>query len=367
MGFDPIEIIEFLKKRLKEVVFGAIFFIGAIYILFIESELYQSDANIVVRDLTSKTTDISGLSLLLSPSSSSQDSFILEAYLKSFDEFEKLDKEFQLRRHFYRDLDIVQRAKPWSTKEDLLELYRKHLVFVYDQTAGLVTLGYLHTDPKMAYEITKQLIKDANDRLNAYNKLVAKKQLEYLRKQVEENKRKLEESIKKLEEFQNKYMELDPSQTAQSQMSLLANLEATLVEKTAKLSDLRQYMSEKSFEVKRLRNEVANLKQTIAKIKKALANPEKKSINVFIFEFERLKTIVELNKELYRQSLLQLEQLKAEIGRNSKMLLLITKPYVPQGYRYPEKFKDLVTLALILALLYGIVSLIGAIIKEHLD
>jgi len=292
---------------------------------------------------------------------------VIEKYLKSHDEFTRLDKEFNLTKHFFDDLDPLQGSKPWYTKEDLLELYQKQLVYIYDQASGIVMLGFLHTDPKKAYEITKRLIEDANARLNEYNKLVAKKQLEYLQNQVEKNKKALEEAIRKLEEFQSKYTEIDPTQTAQSQMGLLANLEATLVERQAKLSDLRQYMSEKSFEIKRLKNEVSNLKSTIAKIKKALANPTKKSINVYIFEFERLKSLVELNKELYKQSLLQLEQLKAEISKNSKLLVLITKPYIPQGYKYPQKLKDTITWILILALLYGIISLIGAIIKEHLD
>jgi capsular polysaccharide transport system permease protein len=102
-------------------------------------------------------------------------------------------------------------------------------------------------------------------------------------------------------------------------------------------------------------------------LKKDLANPNKKALNAYIFEFERLKNLVEFNKELYKQSLLQLEQLKVQANQNSKMLLEVTKPFVPQGYMYPQKLKDMITLTLVLLLLYGIISLIQAIIKEHID
>ena len=126
-------------------------------------------------------------------------------------------------------------------------------------------------------------------------------------------------------------------------------------------------MNEKNFEIVRLKSEIKELKQTLDKMKKSLASKDKKSLNIYIFEFDRLKSIVELNKELYKQSLLQLEQIKTELNKNSKILLVLTEPYIPQGYKYPEKFKDIITLLLVLSLLYGIITLIQAIIKEHID
>ena len=360
-----------LKKDfdfLLKVIFIFLFFIGAIYILFIKSELYESNANIIIKNLSTKSANIGGFSFLIPNTESAQDVFIIKTYLKSFDELKKLDKKFNLKKHYSsNELDFIERLKPWSTNEDFLNLYQKRLVFVYEQQSGVITLGFLHTNPKNAYEIVKELIEDANEQLNYYNKLIAKKQLKYIKEEVEKNKKALEEAIKKLEKFQNKHTILDPTQTASAQLALLSNLKAALIEKEAKLNELSQYMNPKSFEIVRLKGEIKNLKNTIAKIKKALANPHKKALNVYIFEFERLKGLVELNKELYKQSLLQFEQLKAEVHKNSKILLEITKPVIPQSYKYPEKFKDLVTLFLVLALLYGVIVLIRAIIKEHID
>jgi len=358
----------FFKLNLLQLFFLSLFLVFSFYILFVKSELYQSDSNIVIKDLSNKSASFGNFSFLLPSTSSTQDVYVIQTYLESFDELNKLDKKFHLKKHYSSDeVDIIDRLKPWSTKEDFLKLYLKRLIYIYDQTTGIVTLGFLHTNPKIAYKIVNQLIKDANEQLNKYNKIIAQKQLKFVEKQVEENKKALDKSIKKLEEFQNSHIILDPTQTAEAQFTLLSNLEATLIEKKAKLNELSQYMNDKSFEIIRLKNEIKNLEKTIQKIKKALANPKKKALNIYIFEFERLKGMVELNKELYKQSLLQLEQLKAEINKNSKTLLEITKPYIPQGYKYPEKLKDIITIALILLLLYGIVSLIQAIIKEHID
>jgi capsular polysaccharide transport system permease protein len=362
-----------LKKQLKklnfiQIIFISLFIILLIYVLFLKSEIYESNSSVVIKDLSSKTTNFSGLSFLIPNSSSTQDVFVLESYLESYDELQKINKIFHLKKHYSNDeIDIVDRLMPWNTKEDFLKLYLKRLNYVYDQTTGIINIGFLHTDPKTSYAIVKQLIKDANEQLNMYNKLIAEKQLKFVKEQVENNKKALAQSIKKLENFQNKHTILDPTKTATSHFAILSNLQATLIEKRAKLNELSQYMNKNSFEIIRLKNGIINLNKTIKKIKKSLTNPNKKSLNIYIFEFERLKGMVELNKELYKQSLLQLEQLKIEVNKNSKTLLEISKPFIPEGYEYPEKFKDIITIILILLLLYGIISLIQAIIKEHID
>ncbi len=357
-----------IKTKIKEIIFILLFIISSIYVLFIKSELYESYSNIVIKNLNTKTASFGSFSFLLPSSSNTQDVYIIQTYLSSFDELNKLNKKFHLKEHYSSSkVDILDRLKPWSTKEDFLKLYLKRLEYIYDDKTGIIKIGFLHTNPKTAYEIVKELINDANNQLNYYNKLIAKKQLKFIKEEVEKNKKALEESIKKLEEFQNKHILLDPTQTAAAEFTLLSNLKAALIEKEAKLNELSQYMNPKSFEIIRLKSEIKNLKATISKIKKALANPKNKALNVYIFEFERLKGLVELNKDLYKQSLIQLEQLKAEINKNSKILLEITKPVIPQGYKYPEKLKDIITIGLVLFLLYGIISLIQAIIKEHLD
>ena len=360
-----------LKKDfdyLLKIIFISLFIIGSIYILFIKSELFESNSNVIIKSLNTKSANLGGFSFLIPNTESSQDVFILQTYIESFDELNKLNKKFNLKKHYSSDkIDIIERLKPWNTKEDFLKIYQNRLVFIYDQQSGVITIGFLHINPKKSYEIVKQLIKDANEQLNYYNKLIAKKQLKFITEEVKKNKKVLKESIKQIENFQNKHVLLDPTQTATSEFALLSNLKATLIQKKAQLNELSQYMNPKSFEIIRLKGEIKNLEKTITKTKKGLTNPKKKALNIYILEFERLKGLVELNKELYKQSLIQLEQLKSEVNKNSKILLEITKPTISQSYKYPEKFKDIVTLFLILALLYGVIVLIRAIIKEHID
>lgn len=357
-----------IKFNKLQTFFIVIYLISTFYILFIKSELFESNSTVIIKNINNSSPNINSFAFLLPNNNSIQDIYVIQSYISSYDELLKLDKKFQLKKHYHsKEIDFLERLKPWSTKEDFLNLYKKRLEFIYDQTSGLITIGFLHTNPKIAYEIVKQLIQDASAQLNKINKILALKQLEYIKQQVKKNKKILESSIKQLEKFQNSHNLLDPTQNAQSQFALLSQLQTQLINKETQLNELSQYMNPKNFEIIRLKNEIINLKNTIKKIKKNLTNKNKKALNAYIYEFESLKSIVELNKELYKQSLLQLEKINTEINKNSKILLKVTNPYISQGYKYPEKLKDIITITLIILLFYGIISLIKAIIKEHID
>ncbi len=354
--------------KMKQMIFLTIFFISAFFTLFIQSELYLSSSSVIIKDLKGQEVSL-GLGLLSTGSSSTmQDSKVLEAYLNSYDELQKLDAKFHLLEHYRSDkVDPIDRLYSFSTKEDFLALYQSRLQILYDEISGILTIGFMHTDPKVAKAIVEQLIQDSNEKINEYNHIVAQKKLSFIEKQVKENKRALEEAIQKIKTFQNQHTLLNPQTDAETQSTIVANLEAQLVEDRTKLNELRSYMNEKSFEVIRLKHEIDEIEKTLQKIRSQLANENSSSLNTIIFEFERLKNIATFNKEVYKESLIQFEKVKAEINQNAKMLLVLTKPYEPQGYTEPNKLKALLTITLILGLLYGIISLIEAIIKEHLD
>jgi len=343
------------------------FFLGVIYILFIETRLYESSSATMVKNLNDTTTDISGLGVFMgSVSSVTQDAMILQTYLSSYDELDNLDKKFHLYKHYHSDaLDFADRLYSFNSREDFLNKYLSRLQLYLDETTGILTIGFLHTDANISKAITEQLLRDSEIKINEYNKLVAKKRLAYLIKQVKKDKAKLDKSIRDLERFQNRYNLLDPLSSAQSQTALISKLKSELIQKESELNSLKKYMSEKSFEVIQLKSEIRDIKRTLASMRKSLANKGKGALNNILFRYDRLKSIVDLNKEVYKTALVQLEQTKAEVSQNPKVLMRITEPYIADDYAYPQKIRSIFMLFLMLSLGYGVFKLIYSIIKEH--
>lgn len=355
-------------NRLLRNLFVLAFLIGSLYILILETRLYQSSSVTMVKNINESMPDLGGLGIFASASSTTvQDARILQSYLASYDELEHLDKLFHLYEHYHSDaLDFADRLYSFNSREDFFRKYLSRLQVSLDEVTGLLSIGFLHTDANLSKAITEQLIKDADAKINENNKLIAKKRLFYIESQVKRSKKKLDESIRRLENFQNKYNLLDPSSSAQSSTAILSNLQAQLVSKKSELNTLKKYMSDQSFDVIRLKREIKEIEKTLKKIRIRLANNNKgQALNAILFEYERLKNFVDINREIYKAALLQLEQTKVDVSQNSKVLMKLTQPHLPDEYAYPEKTRSIFMLFLILSLSYGILALIHNIIREH--
>lgn len=356
------------QKNIRKV-FISVLLLSLIYVLFIESERYKSESSILLKDLNSNQAVGLDLSLFgTTPSTQMQDSKVLETYLKSYEVLEKLDNKFNLREYYKSDeLDTLNKLSKNSTREDFLEIYLKNIDIFYNEVSGIITISFLHTSRKSSKEILEFILKEAEEKINKYNEINAKKSMAFISKSLQQNKLSLDSAIKDLEEYQNNNLVLDPTSNAQSKTAIISSLEATLVQKQAELEQLNHYMSDNSFDVQNLKNEIVAIKSSIETAKKKLIGNSNDRLNKVLFEFERLKSIVEFETEKYKQSLLQYEMVKNDIEKDAKTLQIISKPNLPDGHTIPNRPLDILDIVIALGLIFGVVSLIISIIKDHRD
>jgi capsular polysaccharide transport system permease protein len=355
------------KIRLR-FLFISLFLVSLAYILFVKTELYQSQTSIIVKDMNAKAPSLDLNILGTGVSSQTQDAKIIEAYLKSEDIYILLDKEFRLTEHYKSDvLDIVSRLNSDASKEEVIQRYQDRLEIVYDEVSGILELTFLHSDAQTAQKVLQFLVNDAESKLNLYNHRNANKQLAFINKTTTENLTLLDNSIAILEAYQNENKIIDPLSEIKIKSAIIANLEAMLIEKKATKNQLENYMSSDKFEVVSLKNEIKEIEKTVEQTKASLSGENQERLNKTLFEFERLKAEVEFTKEVYKQSLLQLEMAKIDVNKEAKSLIVLTVPNLADGYTKPNKVKDTITLIILFLLAYGITSLLGAIIKDHKD
>lgn len=353
------------KTRL---VFILLFVLAVTYTMFLKSELYESKTTLMVRDLSSSSPASSlGLSLLgVGSSSQLQDSMVVQEYLMSLDTFLLLDKEFKLAEHYKSDkLDFVERLASDATMEKTLEFYQKRLLINYDEVSGLLHLGYAHTDPKTAKEILEFMVSSVEHELNEFNRRKAKKQLAFIEIEYNKNKQKMDKSSDILQNYQNKHLLLDPENKASTSSAIIANLEATLTQKRIEFKTKSTYLNSDNYEIAQLKTEIDEIANSLADAKKGLTGSSEDRLNKILFEYERLKMQAEFDIEVYKNSLLQLETTKIDVLKEAKTLSVVSRPNLPDGYTYPNKPKVFVTLVIVMLLLYGIFSMLGAIIRDH--
>ncbi|RUA00706.1 MAG: hypothetical protein DSY88_10440 [Candidatus Poseidoniales archaeon] len=93
-------------------------------------------------------------------------------------------------------------------------------------------------------------------------------------------------------------------------------------------------------------------------------NPQLLETRVLL-EYEKLKMQLEFDTEVYKNALIQLETTKLDVLKEAKTLSTVSKPNLPDGYTYPNKPKVFITLVIVILLMYGIFSMLGAIIRDH--
>lgn len=350
-------------------IFLFIFIILNIYYLLIKTELYESKTALIVRDMSQSTASSSlGLSLLglSSDSSQLQDSKIVEEYLKSLDVYKMVDEKFNLTEYYKSDaIDFVGRLSSDATAEEVLEFYNKHLNVYYDEVSGILSIAFSHNTPKKAQEILEFLVENVEYQINEFNRTKAKKELAFVEKEYLDAKKKMEDSSTKLEEYQNTNLLLDPTNQATSSTSIISGLESQLTQKKIEYSAKKNYLNDNSFELVSLKNEIDEIELSIKNQKKKLSGGQNDRLNKILFAYEKLKLQLEFDTEVYKNILIQLETTKIDSVKNNKTLSILSKANLPDGYTYPDKPKVFVTILILTLLLYGIVSMLGSIIRDH--
>jgi len=361
--------VKLLKKTKFLTLFLLPFLFSSYYIIFVQTELHKSSSTVLIKDLKPSVAPSDMLSAIMPTSSSNmQESKLLEKFIYSAEMFSMLDANFSLKEHYHsKKLDMLQRKYEFSSFDDLLTLYRKRLVILYDEGSTALDISFLHTDPAVARDILNYILTQAEKKLNMYDKENGNELLDFIKRQEKQNKKILMTSIEKLLEYQNNNKTINPSIDIKAKSAILAQLDTRLVQKEIEYANLKQYMNYKSVELKTLRGEISSLKKKLSDVRSELSGSGSDELNENLFEFEQLRSDVEFSKERYKQTLIQLDMAMIQATQNAKNLIVILKPTLSDHYSAPDKVKNIITLFLVLFMIYGIVTMIHAIVKDHRD
>ncbi len=373
-----MKFISILINILIKFLFLALFIGLSYYILFIESEKYEAQSVVMVTDLSQKQSVSALGSLLLgSTSKGMQDAKLLEVYIKSHEMYNKLDKEFNLTAYYTsEEIDPLNRLydfdfELWMSlnKNNLLNKYVSDLNILYDEPSSTLSIAYAHVDAKLAQKVVNNIVHYAGVTLNKFEKENTKIVLKFLEKQEQEKYKDFLFSLNKLLNYQSRKGTIDPKIDIASKNTILASLEAELVQKKVVYNSKLQYLNPNSPEMTLSKGNISYLKKSIAKIKKELTSKKgKKALtNVDLSDFTLLSNEVEFKKELYRQVLIKLEETAFSIQQNSKNLIVVSHAEVADSYAYPHKIKDILTYLIVIFFLYGITNLVITLMKEHKD
>jgi len=346
----------------------ACFAIAAVYFLFIASDRYVSRAELSVKQADQIKMLPDALSMLGLGGSNHQDVLLIQDYLKSADLLDKLDQELSLKAHYQsHNVDFFSRLPQNVSKEKFLKYYREHLTLRLDDGAGVLTIELQAFDPVYGQRVVGLMLKESESFINKLGHQVALEQLAFVEKEVDRAYQRVQLEKAKVLDFQNNHHLISPESTSSARLGVVSQIEAQLAQQQAQLKQLQSYMKVTAPAVISVQARVNALTQQLAQEQSRLTGADKDAMNEVTARYMDVQTQATLAADLYKTGLMSLEQARIEAYRKLKHLLVISQPTLAEDAEYPRRLYNLATIGVLLCLLYGLIVMGLATLREHQD
>jgi capsular polysaccharide transport system permease protein len=355
-----------LLKRLAIFVIVPTLVAAAYYGLFATPQ-FESYSTFTVQ--SSEVRPTLGMEGLLAgiASGGGHDALAVRDYALSRDMLAQLDKEVGFIAH-YRDpsRDFVSRLGASATFEDAYEYFGSKVYADYDQTSGAVTLRVRAFTPDKAQGFAKSVLAASEAMVNKLSERQRRDRTRTAEAELKLAEERLRTSRKAIVALQQKHKDFSPLQTAGAAIEIRTQLEGEMAKARAELMQLKSFMNDNAPQVMAANEKIKAIGAQIAGESRRLVDPkENNGLNASLVDFEAAMTEKEFAEKAYATALAALELARADADRQHRYLAVIAGPSKPDESTYPHRFRSVLAAFVLSFLLLGVVSLLGAAVREH--
>jgi capsular polysaccharide transport system permease protein len=339
------------------------------YFGLIASDRYVGEAKVIVKQADNNSTADFGIALLgTAMSSGKQDAQLVRQFILSLDMLHYLNKSLSVRDHYQsRDVDHLSRLWEWQSQEDFLAYYRKHITVTYDELSGVLAIRAQAFTPEFAQKIVKAVLQQSEQYINQIGHDLASEQVNFVQKELDRATQHLRKSKQQILEFQGEYQLFSPEQESGAKLTMVNELEAQLTRHKAELNNLRSYMNDSAADIVALKAKIGSLENQLLIERAKLVGDKNNNFSDVNAKHADLLLDLGFATDLYKASLMSLEQARIEAYRKLKYLVVVDSPSLAEEAEFPKRLYNLVSILVVLSLLYGAMKITWATVKEHRD
>ena len=336
------------------------------YLLFIASDRYESLASATITEEKPATASIDLTMLGVTNAASDKDSLILKEFIESKDMLVFLDQRLRIKEHVTDpSIDFYSRLDPDATLEEFHEYYLWLVSVNYDTTSKLIRFGVQGFDGEFAHTLLKLIVERSQQFIDRINEQITREQLRFFDREIADSEARLKLAKEALIAFQRENRLMTTEGESATVMATIQTLEQGLAQKQSDLSARLQVLDRSAPQLQTLQLEITALESQIASAKERLAGASDTSISELDAQFREIQLNLEFVTNIYKSNLNALEQARLEAARRLKFLIVVSQPSVPERAEYPRRAYLMVTVGVVLMILFFVVSLTMAIIREH--
>lgn len=360
-----------MRLSYRTVLFIAIFLLPlaaySFYEIRLATDRFHSDATVSITQGGNAAPSLD-LSVLGLPSvSDDKDATTLVTFINSIDMLLALEPELQVREHYSNpSIDWWSRLPPEASLEAFHDYLSKYIVINYDPATHLVNIHVEAFSREYAQKLVNALLAHAQDFVDHLNSRVTVEQTKFFENQLSVTESRLRDAKNELLTFQRENGLLTTDVEAQLINTSIGQLNGMLLKAQGELDVQRRQLNDNSPVIQNLKAQIDTLKKQISEEKDKLSVGTLSSpVSELAARQEEIKFNLEFISTLYKSNLTQLERSRIEAAQRLKYLVVVTNPSIADASLYPNRPYNIITAMIILLMIYFIVTLIIAIIREH--
>jgi capsular polysaccharide transport system permease protein len=341
--------------------------LAIIYFGFWAAPQYESVAVFTVQSNQGSAGALDGLAALLPTASTSpRDAKMVRQYATSRTMLNHLIDDHRFVE-LYRDAgaDFWSRLDADASPEELYEFFADKIKVAHASDGSTLTLTVRAFSPEAAHDLNQAILKASEKMLNEMTERGRNDRIAFAESMVTKAEERLGKARRAVLELQARDQELSPKESAETVLSVRAQLEGELAKARAELGSLESVMTAQHPKVVAMRQKVGALQRQIDKQKKRLVNERGESIGSAIAEFEPVMFEKEVAERAFETALRSVEMARMEVIREQRYLVTISPPSMPGQSTYPRRFWGVLTIFVLSIVLLGVVSMLAAAVREH--
>jgi capsular polysaccharide transport system permease protein len=339
------------------------------YFGFIASDRYVAETKVIIKQADSSTSNNFDIPLLgTGGSSDTKDTQLVREFILSRDMLHHLDTVINLREHYQnKEADILSRLWETDSEETFLKFYREHLTVEYNDISAVLSIRAQAFSPEFSQKMVLAVLKHSEEYINQISHRLAREQVSFVQSELDRVTEHLRKSKQHILQFQTQYQLFSPEQESGAKLQIVNELEAEITRQRAALNNLRSYMNDTAADVMALKAKIGALENQLAVERKKLVGNGNNNFSDVNAQYAELLLDLEFATDLYKASLMSMEQARIEAYRKLKHLVVVDSPSLAEDAEFPRRLYNLVSILVVLTLLHGVLKIILATIKEHRD
>ncbi len=301
---------------------------------------------------------------------SSDDSYIVRDYLTSRDSVKNLNQNLGIKdKYSDSKIDDLSRFGTFyqdNTFESFYNYFIKKVKVVYDPASSISELQVRAYTPQDAQRINTQLLKTSEAVVNRINSQAKNDILKYSEQEVKNAQLASTKAANNLANYRTDKEVFNPEGQSMIVLQEVSKLQDALIQAQTQLAQAESLAPDNP-QIEPMKLRIETLQNAIKSKSEQVTGPSDRSLSNRSADYQRLQLEKDLADKQLASAMASYETAKNDFSQKQLYLATLAQPSLPDQALEPNRLKNILSGFIFGLLIWGVLRLFVAGVKEHND